>query len=159
MEWRAAMESLSPSTINVRLSGVRKLVGEARRNNMIGSEEAASLTDIPNIRQKGTRLGNWLTREKAKELLAVPDRSTLKGDYVILALLVGCAYQRTWGGLAASRWGLRLTVWTQSTLSSGFSEPIGVAVDGSGNVFVADFGNSAVKEILVAGAYTLKRVR
>src|ERR1700738_995819 len=87
------MESLSPSTINVRLSAVRKLVGEARRNNMIGSEEAASLTDIPNIRQKGTRLGNWLTREQAKELLAVPDRTTLKGkrDYVILALLVGCA--------------------------------------------------------------------
>jgi hypothetical protein len=42
MEWRAGMESLSPSTINVRLSAVRKLVGEARRNNMIGSEEAAS---------------------------------------------------------------------------------------------------------------------
>src|SRR6202035_4294723 len=79
MEWRAGMESLSPSTINVRLSAVRKLVGEARRNNMIGSEEAASLTDIPNIRQKGTRLGNWLTREQAKDLLAVPDRSTLKG--------------------------------------------------------------------------------
>src|SRR5260370_10887091 len=96
MEWRAAMESLSPSTINVRLSAVRKLVGEARRNNMIGSEEAASLTDVPNIRQKGTRLGNWLTREQAKELLAVPDRSTLKGkrDYMILALLVGCALRR-----------------------------------------------------------------
>ena len=96
MEWRAGMEPLSPSTINVRLSAVRKLVGEARRNNMIGSEEAASLTDIPNIRQKGTRLGNWLTREQAKELLAVPDRSTLKGkrDYVILALLVGCALRR-----------------------------------------------------------------
>ncbi len=96
MEWRAGMESLSPSTINVRLSAVRKLVGEARRNHMIGTEEAASLTDIPNIRQRGTRLGNWLTREQAKELLAVPDRSTLKGkrDYVILALLVGCALRR-----------------------------------------------------------------
>src|SRR5258708_270378 len=96
MEWRAGMEFLSPSTINVRLSAVRKLVNEARRNNLIGSEEAASLTDIPNIRQKGTRLGNWLTREQAKELLAVPDRSTLKGkrDYVILALLVGCALRR-----------------------------------------------------------------
>jgi integrase len=37
-----------------------------------------------------------LTREQAKELLAVPDRSTLKGkrDYVILALLVGCALRR-----------------------------------------------------------------
>jgi integrase len=96
MEWRAGMEALSPSTINVRLSAVRKLVGEARRNNMIGSEEAASLIDIPNISQKGTRLGNWLNREQAKELLAVPDRSTLKGkrDYVILALLVGCALRR-----------------------------------------------------------------
>jgi site-specific recombinase XerC len=96
MEWRAAMEALSPSTINVRLSAVRKMIGEARRNGMIGQEEAASLSDIPNIRQEGTRLGNWLTCEQAKELLAVPDRSTLKGkrDYVILALLVGCTLRR-----------------------------------------------------------------
>jgi integrase len=96
MEWRAGMESLSPSTINVRLSAVRKMIGEARRAGMLGSEEAASLTEVPNISQKGTRLGNWLTREQAKELLAVPDRSTLKGkrDYVILALLVGCALRR-----------------------------------------------------------------
>ena len=72
------------------------MVTEAQRNGMIGREEAANLTDIPNIRQKGTRLGNWLTREQAKELLAVPDRSTLKGkrDYLILALLVGCALRR-----------------------------------------------------------------
>jgi hypothetical protein len=46
MEWRAGMEFLSPPTINVRLSAVRKLVGEARRNHMIGSEEAASLIDV-----------------------------------------------------------------------------------------------------------------
>src|SRR6202043_3230301 len=82
--------SLSPSTINVRLSAVRKMIGEARKNGMLEAEEAANLTDVPNISQKGTRLGNWLTREQAKELLAVPDRATLKGkrDYVILALLV-----------------------------------------------------------------------
>ena len=63
---------------------------------MIGREEADNLTDIPNVRQTGTRLGNWLTREQAKELLAVPDRSKLKGkrDYVIIALLVGCALRR-----------------------------------------------------------------
>jgi integrase len=37
-----------------------------------------------------------LTREQAKELLAVPDHPTLKGkrDYVILALLVGYALRR-----------------------------------------------------------------
>jgi integrase len=72
------------------------LVGEARRAGMIGQEEAASLTDIPNMDQKGTRLGNWLTRDQARELLSVPYCSALKGkrDYVILALLVGCALRR-----------------------------------------------------------------
>ncbi len=34
-----------------------------------------------------------------------------------------------------------------STLGSGFSAPFGVAVDGAGDVFVADEGNSNVKEI------------
>ncbi len=96
MEYRTTIDHLSPSTINVRLSAVRKLVGEARRAGMIGIEEAANLNEIPNVRQRGTRLGNWLTRDQAKELLAVPDRSTLKGkrDYVIIALLVGCALRR-----------------------------------------------------------------
>jgi site-specific recombinase XerC len=52
MEWKAGMVSLSPSTTNVRLSAVRKMVTEARRNGMIGHKEAANLTDVPNIRQK-----------------------------------------------------------------------------------------------------------
>ena len=96
MEYRASMEHLSPSTINVRMSSILKLVGEARLNGLIGLEDAANLTDVPNVRQAGTRLGNWLTREQAKELLRVPDRSKLKGkrDNVIIALLVGCALRR-----------------------------------------------------------------
>ena len=96
MEYRASIEDLAASTINVRLSAVRKMVSEARKNGMLSAEDAVNLTEIPNIRQKGTRLGNWLTKEQAKELLAVPDRSTVKGkrDYVILALLVGCALRR-----------------------------------------------------------------
>ncbi len=96
MEWRATMENQAPSTVNVRLSAVRKMVSEARRNGMLGAEEAANLTDIPNIRQQGTRLGNWLTKEQARELLMVPARNTLKGkrDYAILALLVGCGLRR-----------------------------------------------------------------
>lgn len=95
-ELKAGMEGLAPSSINVRLSAMRKLVEEARQNGMLGVEEAASLTDVPNVRQRGTRPGNWLTREQARGLLAVPDRSTLKGkrDYVILSLLVGCALRR-----------------------------------------------------------------
>jgi site-specific recombinase XerD len=97
LEWRASMEKLAPSTANIRLSAMRSLAAEARRSGGLSSEEGAKLTDIPNIKQAGTRLGNWLTREQARELLAVPDRSTLKGkrDNVILALLVGCALGRT----------------------------------------------------------------
>ncbi len=96
LEYRASMDGLAPSTVNVRLSAVRKLVTEARKNGMLSAEDAANLTDIPNVSEKGTRLGNWLTKEQARELLAVPDRSTLAGkrDYAILALLVGCALRR-----------------------------------------------------------------
>jgi integrase len=95
LEWRASMEKQSPSTVNVRLSAMRSLVAEARRAGMLSSEDAEKLSDIPNIKQAGARKGNWLTREQAKELLAVPDRSKLKGkrDYVILSLLVACALE------------------------------------------------------------------
>ena len=98
LAFRADMldRNLSASTINVKLSAVRKLITEAKRAGVIGAEEAAQMTDVPNVRQQGTRIGNWLTKEQAKELLAVPDRSTMKGkrDYAILALLIGCALRR-----------------------------------------------------------------
>lgn len=45
------------SRVNVRLSAVRKLVAEARRNGLIGVEDAASLSEVPNIRQKGNSAG------------------------------------------------------------------------------------------------------
>jgi sugar lactone lactonase YvrE len=47
----------------------------------------------------------------------------------------------------------------QVSMGSGLNDPVGVAVDGSGNVFVADRRNNAVKEILAAGGYlTVKAV-
>ena len=95
-EWKTGMDHLAASTVNVRLAAVRKMISEAEAEGAIGVEEAARLTGVPNVRQRGSRLGNWLTREQARELLAVPDRSTLKGkrDYAILSLLVGCALRR-----------------------------------------------------------------
>ncbi len=41
-----------------------------------------------------------------------------------------------------------------TTLGSGFTKPAAAAVDSSGNVFVTDYGNNTVKEILAAGGYT-----
>ncbi len=48
-EWKAGMGYLAPSTTNVRLSAVRRLVPEARGNGLIGAEEATNLSDIPNV--------------------------------------------------------------------------------------------------------------
>lgn len=90
------MDGLAASTVNVKLAAARRLVSEARQNGLVGAEEASNLSEIPNVAQRGNRMGNWLTRDQAKELLRVPDRSTLKGkrDYAVLALLVGCALRR-----------------------------------------------------------------
>jgi hypothetical protein len=41
-----------------------------------------------------------------------------------------------------------------STLSSGFNDPGLAAVDGNGNIFVAETGSNTVKEIVAAGGYT-----
>ncbi len=46
----------------------------------------------------------------------------------------------------------------QSSLTGGpgftFGQPASVAIDGAGNIFVADFGNDAVYEMLAASGYT-----
>jgi uncharacterized repeat protein (TIGR03803 family) len=42
----------------------------------------------------------------------------------------------------------------ETSLVSGISVGLGSAVDGSGNVFVADYANSLVKEVFAAGGYT-----
>jgi hypothetical protein len=79
-EWKASMDSLAASTVNVKLATVRRLVAEAKRNGLIGAEEASNLSDIPNVAQRGNRMGNWLTREQAKELLRVPIAALLKAN-------------------------------------------------------------------------------
>ncbi len=52
------------------------------------------------------------------------------------------------GNIADSRAGTLLPV------GSGFNNPLGIALDGDGNLFVADQGNNAVKEVLASGGYT-----
>ena len=43
--------------------------------------------------------------------------------------------------------------WAIATVGSSFNSPQGVAVDATGNIFVADSGNNAVEEIPAAGGY------
>jgi len=97
-QYRAEMVDvgLGGSTINVRLSGVRKLMNEARENGLVDPSAAGRIISVPNVPAQGVRLGHWLTVEQTQDLLAVPDRSRLKGkrDYAILEVLVFCALRR-----------------------------------------------------------------
>jgi integrase len=98
MEYRAQMidQGLSASTINVRLSAIRKLISEARENNLLDPVEAARILTVPGVPTRGVRLGHWLTPREAKRLLAVPDRRSLMGkrSFAILSVLVYCALRR-----------------------------------------------------------------
>lgn len=98
-EYRAALEArgLSPATVNVRLSPVRKLALEAADNGLMPPEIAAGIARVRGAKRKGVRLGNWLTLDQAQRLLRTPDIETLQGlrDRAILALLLGCALRRS----------------------------------------------------------------
>jgi integrase len=93
-EWRIAMlPVLAPSTINVRLSAVRKIFEAGSRSGQIPDAEANRLLEVGGVPFRGTRIGNWLTIEQTRRLLSVPNRKNRRGlrNYLILAVLVGCA--------------------------------------------------------------------
>lgn len=96
--YRAEMveAGLGSSTINVRLSSVRKLVHEARENGLVDPSDAARIVSVTNVPAEGVRLGRWLTIEQTRRLLAVSDRSRLKGkrDHAILVILAESALRR-----------------------------------------------------------------
>jgi integrase len=94
--WLEAQQ-YAPSSINQRLSALRKLAREAAANGWLDAETAAGIDQIPGVKQQGTRTGNWLTRQQAGALLHAPDARTLKGvrDRAILAVLIGCALRRS----------------------------------------------------------------
>jgi site-specific recombinase XerD len=96
--YRASLEAqrLSPSTINQRLSAIRKLAVEAADNGFMAPEQAAAISRVKGAKQAGTRTGHWLTREQAERLISSPDPAMLRGarDRALLAVLEGCGLRR-----------------------------------------------------------------
>jgi integrase len=96
--YRAELETrgLSTSAVNVQLAAIRKLAAEAADNGFLSPELAAAIGKVPGARTEGPRAGNWLTREQARRLLALPHPETLRGkrDRAILGLLIGCGLRR-----------------------------------------------------------------
>ena len=89
-------KNLAPSTINVRLAAVRRLAFEAADTGLLSPELAAGIGRVKGAKRLGGRIGNWLTVEQSRTLLAESGGDSLRGkrDRAILALLIGCGLRR-----------------------------------------------------------------
>src|SRR5436309_15386669 len=61
---------LAPTTINLRLAAVRRVAYEAADSGLLSPELAAGIRRVKDVRRIGVRVGNWLTAEQGKRLLA-----------------------------------------------------------------------------------------
>jgi integrase len=97
-QYRSHLEGLgfSPSTINQALSAIWRLGFEAADAGMLDPNIAAAVGRVKGVRREGIRTGNWLTKDQARKLLAVPDASTFTGkrDRALLAVLLGTGLRR-----------------------------------------------------------------
>src|SRR5215210_8262231 len=88
---------MSASSVNQRLSAIRKLAAEAADNGALDPQIASGIRAVKGARQEGRRTGNWLTRDEAQEWLGAPDKRTMRGrrDRALLAGLIGCGLRRS----------------------------------------------------------------
>ncbi len=85
----------APATINLRLAAVRRIAYEAADACLL-SPELAGIRRVRGVRRIGVRLGNWLTPEQGRRLLAEADVATARArrDRAMLAMLIGCGLRR-----------------------------------------------------------------
>jgi hypothetical protein len=78
-------ERYAASAINLRV---------AADAGLLSPDLAAGIHRVKRAKKHGVRLGNWLTSEQGKPLLAVFDRGTVrsKRDYAMIAVILGCGH-------------------------------------------------------------------
>ena len=76
----------------MRLAAVRRLAYEAADCGLLSPDLAAGIRRVKGVKRLGVRVGNWLTAEEGKRLLATEPGATPRSqrDRALLALLVGC---------------------------------------------------------------------
>jgi hypothetical protein len=68
----------APATVNLRLAAVRRLAYEAADSGLLSPELAAGIRRVKGVRRLGVRIGNWLTVDQGRRLLAEPLIQTLR---------------------------------------------------------------------------------
>src|SRR5580698_6373005 len=96
--YRIALEQqrYAPSTINLWLAAVRRLAYEASDCGLLSPDLAAGIRRVKGAKRLGVRIGNWLTAEQGKKLLAVHSGTRLKDlrNHAVIAMLLGCGLRR-----------------------------------------------------------------
>jgi len=84
------------STINLRLAAIRRLAYEAADCGLLSHDLAAGIRRVKGVKKHGMRMGNWLTADQGKRLLAAFAGEDLrsKRDYAMIAVLLGCGLRR-----------------------------------------------------------------
>jgi hypothetical protein len=95
VKYRAFLErlSLSAATINLHLSAIRRLADESAESGWLSTEHAIGIRRVKGVKRLGRKMGNWLTRNQAQELVNAVSKTNLCGwrDGAMLGLLLGCA--------------------------------------------------------------------
>src|SRR5664279_6242258 len=99
VRYRAFLErlSLSAATINLHLSAIRRLADESAESGWLSPELAIGIRRGKGVKRLGRKMGNWLTRNQAQELVNSASKTNLRGwrDGAMVGLLLGCGLRRS----------------------------------------------------------------
>jgi integrase len=99
VRYRSYLESLrlSAATINSHLSAIRRLADESAESGWLTPELAIGIRRVQGVKRLGQKIGNWLSRTQAQELVNAASKSDLRGwrDGAIVGLLLGCGLRRS----------------------------------------------------------------
>ena len=91
-EYRSALEqrNLSPSSIKLQMSAIRRLAAEMADNGLLDPQTALVISKVKGPHRNGVRLGNWLSLRQAE----ISDRK-LKDDGLFWMCFLGAGLQRS----------------------------------------------------------------
>ena len=99
VRYRSFLErlSLSAATINLHLSAIRRLADESAESGWLSPELAIGIRRVKGVKRLRRKMGNWLTRNQAQELVNAASKTNLRGwrDGAMVGLLLGCGLRRS----------------------------------------------------------------
>jgi site-specific recombinase XerD len=99
VKYRSFLErlALSAATINLHLSAIRRLADESAESGWLSPEHAIGIRRVKGVKRLGRKMGNWLTRNQAQQLVNAASNNSLCGwrDCAMLGLLLGCGLRRS----------------------------------------------------------------